>query len=110
MSYYTTLFAASLWSKFGFDDGDLFAKEAERFGVSSHELLFKLVKKHLLPKINGFAPKKEDRIKVVLWCTSHNPCRADSEEEGMPEWLPDISVTIAKHRVTKMAKKILEKV
>lgn len=70
--------ARSLASKFGFMDGDivsLFCEEnnieSELKDKDSHDVLIKLVRKHLLPLVS--------HVKVFEILTMHNPIRCEDD-------------------------------
>lgn len=72
------LHAQSLASKFGFMDGDivsLFCEEnnieSELKDKDSHDVLIKLVRKHLLPLVSN--------VKVFEILTMHNPIRCEDD-------------------------------
>lgn len=72
------LHAQSLASKFGFMDGDivsLFCEEnnieSELKDKDSHDVLIKLVRKHLLPLVS--------HVKVFEILTMHNPIRCEDD-------------------------------
>lgn len=72
------LHAESLASKFGFMDGDivsLFCEEnnleSEIKDKDSHDVLIKLVRKHLLPLVS--------HVKVFEILTMHNPIRCEDD-------------------------------
>lgn len=72
------LHANSLASKFGFMDGDivsLFCEEnnieSELKDKDSHDVLIKLVRKHLLPLVS--------HVKVFEILTMHNPIRCEDD-------------------------------
>lgn len=72
------LHAQSLASKFGFMDGDivsLFCEEnnieSELKDKDSHDVLIKLVRKHLLPLVS--------HVKVFEISTMHNPIRCEDD-------------------------------
>src|ERR1700674_2572791 len=78
------LCAESLWSKFGFEDGDildaLMVQDHVRIRCDTHELLYHLVNKYLLPLL-------PEKITTTYWLTSHNPCRISEESD---EQFPDL--------------------
>lgn len=72
------LHAQSLASKFGFMDGDIVSFfcgvnniESELKDKDSHEVLIKLVRKHLLPLVS--------QVEVFEISTMHNPIRCEDE-------------------------------
>ncbi len=70
--------AASLWSKWGFKDGDILSDLP--LLSDPHELLFYLVSKYLLPLV-------DKPISLQFWQTCHNPCRLSAESD---ELYPDL--------------------
>ena len=72
------LHAQSLASKFGFMDGDIVSLFCEENNIESeikdkdsHEVLIKLVRKHLLPLVS--------HVEVFEISTMHNPIRCEDE-------------------------------
>lgn len=72
------LHAQSLASKFGFMDGDIVSFfcgvnniESELKDKDSHDVLIKLVRKHLLPLVS--------HVEVFEISTMHNPIRCEDE-------------------------------
>lgn len=77
------LFAESLLSKWGFEDGDVLADDT---GVR-HELLVQVIKDHLLPLLHG--------VEVFEICTCHNPVRAtEATKHLILERFADVSVSV----------------
>lgn len=72
------LHAQSLASKFGFMDGDIVSLFCEENNIESeikdkdsHDVLIKLVRKHLLPLVS--------HVKVFEILTMHNPIRCEDD-------------------------------
>lgn len=72
------LHAESLASKFGFMDGDIVSLFCEENNIESeikdkdsHDVLIKLVRKHLLPLVS--------HVKVFEILTLHNPIRCEDD-------------------------------
>lgn len=88
----TTLHADSLWSKFGFGDGDLLWEPLCDLGfedVSDRVVLKRCIHKYLLPALPS---------PVEVWEIGgiHNPVRAvDFGKEDAPEWARTFSVELS---------------
>ena len=83
MTKRVVLFAESLLSKWGFEDGDMLADDT---GVR-HELLVQMVKHHLLPLLQG--------VEVFEIRTCHNPVRAtESTKHLILERFADVCVSV----------------
>lgn len=110
-----TLHTSDLLSKWGFCDGDIlddFIWDNDyEYKVLKHKLLFRLVKKFLLPKLNH-------KIEVCFFDTIHNPVRAEmidgidySNWFDDDEWdnkLKPESVEIKEEDIIKEIKKMIK--
>ena len=115
LKVFDTLNASDLCSKFGFGEGESFPnmKVSDKDymdamqGASSAEVLFILVKKHLLPEIErvtGLLPK------IYLIDAFRNPVRAeDYERDTMPPEWESIEVTVLLDDLRAAAKEVREK-
>ena len=81
-----TLDAASLWSKWGFNDGDMPDELDGMNWQKWDQVLEQLIRQHLLPLLDG--------VEIVVWGTSHNPFRATTFGQDMPAQFEGVSVTI----------------
>lgn len=74
-----TLFSDELFSKWGFNDGDMPDDVCDHLDeiypvwpiLDWHKILVRLVKEHLLPIL-------EQHVELVEICTNHNPIRAST--------------------------------
>jgi len=86
--------SSSLWSKYGFRDGDSLTENRADIahGVSRHAVLVHLVRTHLLPAL----PRP---VRVFEISTCHNPIRAEHDEtEDFPYmgvWVTDTDIAAA---------------
>lgn len=85
--------ASDLWSKFGFEDGDIFTNHGlYEFEPSDRadDLLSELIRRYLLP----LCPERVVLSRVV---TCHNPIRAEAywtHNNSTPEWAWGICATV----------------
>lgn len=106
--------ATDLFSKWGFDDGDLckdfyyevgepefwnfggarLCRQEQPFGFS-HCLLIELVEKRLLPAL----PR---RVRTFCISTLHNPIRAEDDESS--DGLDNVVISIARSEVLRLAR------
>lgn len=82
-----TLYTAGLFSKWGFGDGDIlsdFMYDTDNlYRVNEHKLLFRLVRKFVLPVLNY-------KVEVCYVKTIHNPVRAEMVDgEDYSNWYED---------------------
>ena len=81
-----TLSASDLWSKWGFNDGDM----PDELGGLNYkrwdEVLEDLIRAHLVPMLEG--------VELQIWGTHHNPFRSATYGQEMPAKFAGVSVTI----------------
>ena len=93
------LAASCLYSKYGFEDGDILAEtmfDAQLDsveGVDDHKAIEKLVREYLLPAL-------PDKVEIEFYCTIHNPVRAADWPEGyISEANANVSVEVPHDKV-----------
>ena len=122
----TTLHASSLFSKWGFGDGDVIDDVLWRHhddGVTWSDLvddklvLDELIRRHLLPLVHAAMPDSE--IDYAYIDSLHNPCRIDSVNGRrvdhaatvlyVPVALDKIEVVVSDEQVMDAARHILRR-
>lgn len=94
------LCAASLWSKWGFEDGDVLFNmlcDQEFIDTDDSEVLALCVEKYLVPLL-------PTDVKTYRIDTHHNPIRAEGWPDGAPAWAHDVKVEITKDQVFAIAR------
>lgn len=102
MTEVTTLRAACLWSKWGFEDGDVMFNPMYRLGyvsqdmssIGDEDVLAECVRRYLLPLLPAGTP-------VEIVNTHHNPVRHPDygRDAVVPEWAKGVSVDLTDDQI-----------